>query len=271
MSVPSPALGLPANPARPNSATAAAVSSHVGATGAVQLRLISARGIATALSGVIAALVLASATAAWIFHGLGQQRWFMGEALAFFNLNGENNLPATFSMLLLLGASLSLFVLARQPGERAAGRGRQWTVLGCVFAFLAADEAFMIHERVTILLAAIFGRPTGIFYYMWVIPYGLAVVLAAAYFLPFLWRLPRVTAGLIVAAGTVFVSGALGLELIQAMIDSTIRHHHPLTIALYHLEEAMEMGGVVLFIYALLRHLAVNDGPRSELRVRWQP
>ncbi|MDO6391617.1 multidrug transporter [Pontibacter sp. BT731] len=176
----------------------------------------------------------------------------------YFTFNGESNIPAFFSSVMLLAASGLLFLLHRQqkitPQESYT---RHWFVLGCIFLFMAIDENTQIHERV-----ADFVRPrlatdlSGMLHWAWVVPYSVLTLAVVAYFIGFVLRLPNHTRNLILLSGALFVAGALGLEFFEGYLYKRYGIDHLYNRILYCLEELMEMSGVALFIYALLDYLA---------------
>ena len=67
---------------------------------------------------------------------------------------------------------------------------------------------------------------------------------------PLLLSLPRRIGFLFVAAGTVFVSGAIGMEMVGGAVYDRDGWASPRYQAIIHLEESMEMIGVILFVYS---------------------
>ncbi|MBX0332197.1 multidrug transporter [Pontibacter sp. HSC-14F20] len=176
----------------------------------------------------------------------------------YFNFNGESNIPAFFSSVMLLAASGLLFLTHRQHKSAAkVSYTWHWFILGCIFLFMAIDENTQIHERV-----ADFVRPhlvtdlSGMLHWAWVVPYGVLTLAVVAYFLRFVLRLPTYTRNLILLSGALFVTGALGLEFFEGYLYKLYGIDHLYNRILYCLEELMEMSGVALFIYALLDNLA---------------
>jgi hypothetical protein len=189
----------------------------------------------------------------------------------FFNLNNENNLPTFFSALVLLLCSLLLFVIAssRKSSGQPAG---YWLGLALIFLFLSIDEDASIHEVLIVPVRTML-EVSGPFYYAWVIPYGLVVLAIGVAYIPFLFRLPRNIRRLIVIAGSVFVSGALGVELIEgwyyAAHDETEDLVYELLVTL---EESLEMLGTIVFCYALLLFLADElKGGAVQISIARQP
>ena len=106
----------------------------------------------------------------------------------------------------------------------------------------------------------------GALYFTWVIPGMIFVAAVAIGFLSFLIQLPARTRNLFLAAGTVFVGGAIGVEMLSA-IEADAHTQYSLSYALIiTLEETMEMLGIVLFIYALSDYISRHIG---ELRVQF--
>jgi hypothetical protein len=98
---------------------------------------------------------------------------------------------------------------------------------------------------------------SGLLYFAWVVPYALVLTAFGILYLPFVWALPPQSRVLFVAAGIVFVSGAMGMELLGGR--ELERYGGTLLYAMYYtIEEAMEMGGILLFIYALLDYIATH-------------
>lgn len=96
--------------------------------------------------------------------------------------------------------------------------------------------------------------PNGVLYYPWVILYvPLVVVFTLVYF--GFWRtLPVMTRRLFLAAGAIFVGGAVGVELFNAYHDDAPGRDLVVFVGT-HVEESMEMGGVIAFVYALMTYL----------------
>ena len=90
-----------------------------------------------------------------------------------------------------------------------------WLGLTILFLFLAIDEGAAIHEAVSTFLER-YMNARGALYFLWVVPYGVATLVFALAFLKFVWELPKDTRARFVAAGLIFLSGALGIEMFGA-------------------------------------------------------
>jgi hypothetical protein len=176
-----------------------------------------------------------------------------------FRLSVELNVGTAYNGALLLLAALllaALAALARGQGGRFA---LAWGVLSAGFAYLVVDEWISIHEHLH-SATELFMPATGAFTFGWVV-FGLPIVLlAAAASVPLLRRLPARARRRLLLSGFVFVSGAVGFEMLSAL---TLELRlggltgHWVTAGI---EELLEMAGVALFIYALLDYAALTYG-----------
>jgi hypothetical protein len=67
---------------------------------------------------------------------------------------------------------------------------KSWFWLGIIFLFLAFDEAASVHEILVGILKNIFTF-SGYFYYAWIVPYGMGLVVLAGIYVPFFKDLPK--------------------------------------------------------------------------------
>ena len=168
-------------------------------------------------------------------------------------LDSERSVSAFFSFLILLIACGLLALIAIGKATQRDPWMWHWIGLACLFLFLAYDEAASVHEMLTDPLREALGV-SGFLYFAWVIPGMILVACVFLIYLPFLMRLQRRYALLFVAAGAIFVGGALGVELITARSYAESYDGGPYHL-LTTLEESLEMAGIILFIHALLRYI----------------
>jgi hypothetical protein len=176
-----------------------------------------------------------------------------------FNLGAEGNIPAKYATLQLcvaIGLLLLLFVEARHARRE---RTWHWLALAAVFMFLAVDEYYSIHERLSLPTQRLLGS-RNVLAFAWVLPYAGLVAIFAAAFLRF-WRdLPPAARRGVALAAVVYVGGAMGMEIIGSFI-STNQGEASLLYALETLvEESMELFGIALFILALAALLRERAG-----------
>nr|WP_321359136.1 hypothetical protein [uncultured Hyphomonas sp.] len=193
-----------------------------------------------------------------------------------FNLNEEMNFPTLVATVELLacGAMLAANAFFR-PG--AAGQAAGWWVLSGVFIFLGFDENIGLHEMLS--------HPTSqalqadwVPEYAWMIPYSAALLIAAVVLLPWFLRIDRSSQIRFAIAGAIFVSGALGVEILEsANLSGTAPElleggaslaDISLSQALLTtLQECMEYIGAGYFLYALVLRLGglrLQVSPRRE-------
>jgi hypothetical protein len=181
-------------------------------------------------------------------HGLG--------IIDLFNVDAEGNVPTLFSTMLLGMTAMILFTIAAHPEKQEMSK-RYWWALMCGFAFMACDEALLFHERLSKPMQRLLGNDSNSFlHFAWVIPGGIVAIVCAVCFVDFLRKLPRRIRTGFISAGAIYLTGALGLEMLGASY-STVYSNTNFQYQLYAtLEELLEMCGIILFIRYLLMYLA---------------
>jgi len=171
-----------------------------------------------------------------------------------FDLDTERNLPAFYSAALLALASGLLVVAAAL--ERSGKQRPYWGVLAGGFVLMAYDEWTARHEQLIEPVREMLGKwDYAIFYFAWVVPAILLIVLVGVAFAGFLGRLPRATRVRFLAAGGLYLGGAVGMEMVGSYHYAAYGDN--LTQAMIAVvEETMEMSGAIYFVYSILRHLA---------------
>ena len=186
-----------------------------------------------------------------------------------FYVDAERNVPPFFSVLLLLLAAALLAVVAATMRRRSDRFWRYWGGLAVLFAGLAADEFIGFHEMPIEHLRRLLGAH-GLLYFTWVIPGMGFVALVAILWTRWLLALPVETRNRYVVAGVIFVSGAIGVEMLSGWAAEYRGEDSGLYAAIVTVEEACEMLGVWYFIDATLRLLqrldvafVIRFGPRN--------
>lgn len=202
----------------------------------------------------------------WIKYHLGYGR-LLG-LVPLFDVNGELNLPAFYSAVLLLGCSVLLAVITAIKVEDKARYIKHWCGLTAIFFFLALDEIISLHERtIAPLRTALQAR--SFLYSTWVVlGAGFVSLILLIYFKFLLHLLPQTRRIFLLAAG-LYIGGALGVELIHGhYLDFYGRDLIYALIAA--VEELLEMLGIITFLYGLMSYirslrqtLAVNFVPKS--------
>lgn len=173
------------------------------------------------------------------------------------DLDGERNIPALYSFLnLQLSALLLGFIYFSSQGRPYR---RYWLWMSLIFMYLMVDELMSIHEKLSLLLAEVADISGSNSYYVWVIPFAILVLAFVVYFFPFLRSLTARFSRLFVLSGALYVGGALLMEVVGALHQAYYGYDF-VHILIYSLEESLEMLGIILFIYALLRYYKEEIG-----------
>jgi len=122
--------------------------------------------------------------------------------------------------------------------------------LTVIFLLLSVDEAVSFHELLSDILEETFSL-SGFSYFVWVVPGTLFVAFVGGLYLHFLWNLPARTRYLMLAAGGIFLCGALGVEAVTARYVESNGFADLTYAGLATVEESLEMGSAVLSLYAL--------------------
>jgi len=167
-------------------------------------------------------------------------------------MDKEFNLPAFYSGLLL---AVIAFLLKELGVSSIAKQRLSWILLSKIFLFLAIDEIFQIHELFVIANLRQYVHPS--LSSIWIIPYGALSALFLFKFGPFFLRLGRATSRLSFISGIIYISGAIGIEALNSWLVMTgqISLSGFWYEAISGVEELLEMFGLIIFLYALLREL----------------
>jgi hypothetical protein len=183
---------------------------------------------------------------------------FVSNALFFFfDASSEANVPTYFSSLLLFISAVILYVIYK-TAPKGFGKKRYWRVLMIIFAWLSVDETASIHEQFG-KIGKTFHLNSGYLYYSWIIPYILFAIIAFFFFLRFLFKLPYSTRILFIISGFIYTGAAIGFELFEGNIAKKYGPNTLNDLLLCAAEEFLEMTGVIIFIYALLRYAAATN------------
>ena len=221
------------------------------------------RSIRKLLTAVTGGLLVAHSVVQVGIYGFGAKKHWLDSL----NMDRELNLPTLFSSALLLMAALLMRRLG-QSSDRIATQ--DWRLLSKIFIFLALDEALQIHE--ILIIPGLRHKVHPALASTWVVPYAVLALILLWRFRHFLGSISRVTAKRLLRSGAVYISGAIGMEMVGSFSvrSSMIRLHSSWYGAITGLEEALELLGIILLIDALLR--ALLDQRRSiDLTLRLGP
>ena len=174
----------------------------------------------------------------------------------FFNMDIEGNLPTYISALnLFFAAGLCGFIFCHEFMLKKRSSWH-WLGMGALLLFISFDEAAGIHDSIIDPLSIYWmGRGEGIMYYRWYLFFMPVVAIVGLLYIPFLKRLPLLFSSRFFLAGAVFLSGAVGMEMVGATLKSQGR-----SIGISVLfEETLEMLAVVILIHTLLLYISKAD------------
>jgi hypothetical protein len=225
---------------------------------------IAPKRVAIALSGIL--LVLLSLHLIVAVYNNAVDYTLPQHLTRIFNVNTENSIPTWYSSILLFVASGLLALIATAKKQVRDRYTRHWQFLALLFLLLSLDEAASLHEAFDRALHVGFDS-SGLLYYAWVIPGMIFVGLVGLAYFKFLKALPAATRWLFILAGMLYVGGAIGVEILGGS-HAEVYGRYTLTYSLFTaVEEALEMSGIVLFIYALLTYFQATIGT-VEVRVQ---
>lgn len=172
-----------------------------------------------------------------------------------FYVDEEANISSVYSSFAWMLCSVTAAIIAMNKKHMRDRFAKHWRGLMLVFAYLALDEGAAIHELAIEPMRTLFNA-SGLFYFAWIIPGGLLLLVFVASFFKFLRTLPAKTQVLLTIAGSVFVTGAIGMEMIGAWYTERWGIQADLTYAFIATsEETLEMLGVLILLYTLLSYL----------------
>lgn len=232
-------------------------------------------GVTRTLFGILGILLVLHLTVA-IGHLVFHAR--LGALTVLADMDLEANLPTFFNAILFFIAAALFFLHGK---ALLIGQGWGWYLMAGIFTFLGVDEGSQIHEKFTPALKTLMSRTGGPLsgsawlHYAWVIPYGLAALALLLIIWRWLVRLQAKFRWRLIFSGVVYLSGALGMEMVGARIVSGLTEkppsehpwlpcelyggpigcwlfNEPAYIAAYTLEETLEMTGLILLTRYLL-------------------
>lgn len=166
----------------------------------------------------------------------------------------EGNLTTWFSAMLLLISSILLGVIASANHQQEKPYVKHWSAFAGIFFLMSLDEAARIHELTIEPLRSLLGT-SGIFHYAWVlIAIPFLFILLVTYW-KFIRDLQKRSRLLFIISGVVYVTAAMGMDMIVGYFISSGSSPRLLEPILITIEELGENLAIVLFIYTLLSHI----------------
>lgn len=212
--------------------------------------LVNPSSITLLLVAIAFLLVLASTVGQLIFHLTPHDTAF--GMIRLFNVDAENNVPTYFSALLLLTSAFLIATVSILERQRNSAESLYWAGLSAGFVLMAADETLSFHEKLILPVRNLLDWETlGIFYFAWILPGIILVLILSLIFARFWWRLPPTTRFNFLIAGLLYVGGAIGIEALGGWYAEAYGGNLVYSM-IATFEESLEMAGSILFIWALL-------------------
>jgi hypothetical protein len=221
----------------------------------LQLNCPSQQRLTKALLGIVAFLVAVSTSGQVSKYVLGHGN-VLG-LVSLFNLDSETSVATWYSSLALLLASALLALVASTKQNEHDPYFLHWAILAGLFLMLSIDEAVALHEYAIDCLRNHL-RLGEVPVYTWIIPAALFAATAGLACLRFLLSLDARTRWGMIAAALIFVSGAIGVEMISGFHARAYGVNNLGYALIVTAEELLEMLGVVVLIHTIIGVLQRN-------------
>jgi len=179
------------------------------------------------------------------------------EIVELFNLDLENNLPTWYSTISLFICSIILLLIGLVKKNVGDKFYLHWITLSIIFTILSLDENIQLHEKLSAPVRNFFNI-SGTFHFAWTIPAIFLLFFLFFFFLKFLKNLPTRSRILFLLSGSIFITGAIGLELVGGYYQSLFAQNNLVYALITNFEEILEMTGILFFIYALLDYMRLH-------------
>jgi len=204
------------------------------------------------LSMVAIVLIIANIIMLFIYFSVDNSDQF--DFVQMVDLDQEANLPTLFSSTLLLIAGFLFYLLYKVAYNEKSEYPNYWLGLSFVFIFLGFDESAKIHETLGDWTEQ-FVDISGYLHYPWVISYSILVLFLGIVYFRFFYNMKKKVFYSFMLAAFIFLSGAVGFELLGAKEASLHGTDTLLYCSYYTIEESLEMFGVIYLIHILLHLL----------------
>ena len=163
---------------------------------------------------------------------------------------------------MIFTSSILLFLLSSNAESKK--NKLYFRSLSYLFFYMGWDELFSLHEQLIGPFRELLNT-SRYFYFAWVIPYGILILIVALFVTNFIKSLPFRIRNIMFLSGIIYVSGELGFELLSGNIISLYEEgtfkqiHRFLYFFFTTTEESLGLLGILLFNYALLSLLKMKN------------
>lgn len=208
---------------------------------------------ALALGAVAASLAVIHVCMIILQYGLGHQR-LLG-LIPFFHMDMEANFPTYFSSItMLFCAFLSRLIYLGTKTSKEINHW-PWLMLAFCFLFVSLDEFVAIHEFIASNIYII-RNTKNVLLFIWIVPYGFLVISGVLLLRRFIIELPKDIRFWMCIAGILYLSGAMGFEIIGFYYARFVGFQKDVIYELIVLvEESLEMAGIIVLLFALMTYI----------------
>lgn len=178
-----------------------------------------------------------------------------------FDADHEASLPTWISSMLLLGCAGQLWLIARATDAGATRCFGAWKGLSALFLLASAEEIGSFHENLMVIMRKRFQQD--LFYFPWVIPAIIVVLVLAALYARWFAQLPPVFRTRLFYALAVYLGGALGAEIAGGFYAEHFGTDNFSYAVVTHMEEFLEMTGANMICFSLNFYLSQMTAANS--------
>ncbi|HEX5172396.1 MAG TPA: hypothetical protein VFW11_24640 [Cyclobacteriaceae bacterium] len=171
----------------------------------------------------------------------------------------QSSLPTLFNTILVVIAFIVLAMISLHIRKMKSDEVYNWLLLTAAFLLLSLDENPSVHN----IFVTVFNKygvvgQRLVMNYAWGMPYGALVVIFVFFLIRFVNALPRDIAIGFVVSGFIYVFGAIVIGLYGANLLHIHDRYSIRYVLLASYEESLEMIGLTLFIYYLMRFIHIR-------------
>ena len=218
--------------------------------------------VALFLAAIAVLLLIAHLAAEAVEKAFGES--LPDRATAIWSLDEENNIPTWYASMLLALVGLALAFVGLMKYQERDRHYWQWFAIALIPLFLSLDDMAQLHEALSDPLSEEYGFG-GLLRWAWIVVAAPVVAVLTVLFLPFLFRLPRRTALLLLAGAGITFSGGVVLEMFEGWSFDSSGGGGAIFFSLVTVQETMELIGSIIALYAVIDYVG---GSHSELVLR---
>jgi len=201
---------------------------------------------------ILVVIILSLTHVAYLFllNSNFENKFALNILLKLFYLDAEQTIPAWFSSCILWSCGVGLLVISFL--EKNSSIGKYWFLIGLSLLYVSLDESISLHEYGVTITNNLAARNNielpDFLVYSWVIPASICVLILAILLIPFFVRLESQLRKALLISGMVYLSGAVGFEMIGGY--AAVNSYKTLYLVAMTVEEILEMFGAIILLHA---------------------